>query len=214
MQWIYNFTTYKIPFYIYKLKKNDCIIYPANYSKNKSVIILNGILYLLKTFTNGETISLAILNTNNIINIIDNHIEPRHYYYRAIALEETYIISFQWDNIYINNNIKPQIIKNIINSYQKTIYKYEIMNHIITHKEIKNRVIQLILYLCEEFGIIKKKHIFIPFEISQVTLSTITGSNKVTINKIMKTLNQKMLIQYTLNKKIYLYSIFKLDPNI
>nr|YP_010986101.1 global nitrogen transcriptional regulator [Polyopes affinis]WOL37019.1 global nitrogen transcriptional regulator [Polyopes affinis] len=157
MKWIHHLSKFKVPFYTYKLNKEDCILYGSNKNIEQSLIILHGTICILKVFTNGETLSIAILNKDHIINIKQNKNKKEHYYYKALALESVYVISFQWQNIIIEEKVPMIICTKLIEAHQKTIYRHEQMNHIITHKYIKHRIIQLILFLCQEFGIVKKK---------------------------------------------------------
>lgn len=204
MQWINNFTAYRIPFYIYKLKDKDCLIYTDNDKLNHTIIILNGILLILKIFTNGEKLCIAILSKNNIINIKTNNLKIKPYYYQAIALEKTWIMSFKSNYIYTTS---PIIIKNFFQSYSLTVYQYEIINQILIHKEAKNRMIQAIIYLGENFGYIQNKYIIIRCHIDQLNFSLMIGTNKVTINKIIKKLQKDLIIKYYKNRIICIYKI-------
>ena len=208
MQWINHFSKYKVPFYIYKLNKGDSLIYKNNKKYNNSIIILNGIVYLLKIFTNKEIISLGILNTNNIIPEIHNE---KYYYYTITAIETTFLLSFKWQDIISNKKIKPKLLKNILISYQFTINKYEIMNNIHSHKYIRYRLIQLIIFLSKEFGSFKNNRIIIPFNISQATISIIIGTNRSNVNQIINKLYKMKLISYYNHKKIYITNPFILN---
>lgn len=209
MKWINYFTLYNIPFYIYKLNKGDSIIY-INYKKKcKSIIITCGILHLLKIFTNQEIISLGILGKENIVNSLT---EQANCYYQLLAIEESFLISFTWSDLFNKSNLHTNnhFIVNIIQTYQNTINKYEMMNHILIHKYTKNRIIQLILFLCKEFGYTKKNSIILPFQLSQITLSIATASNRSAVNRVMNKLNENNAIAYSHNKYIYLIDPFKL----
>nr|YP_008144797.1 putative uncharacterized protein ntcA [Grateloupia taiwanensis]AGO19813.1 putative uncharacterized protein ntcA [Grateloupia taiwanensis] len=204
MQWVQQLSILKVPFYIYKLNKHDCIVYESNKNPHQSLIILHGVIYVFKVFTNGEISTTAILSENHIINIRHTTADLKHYYYKAIAFKTTYILSFQLQDITEQEKVSTLILNQIIKSYENTIYRYEQMSHIMTHKYMKNRVIQLIFFLCQEFGIVRKQEIVIPFEISQINIGHIIGSNKITTNKIIKNLSNQMLIKYSKNKKIIL----------
>lgn len=207
MTWINEFSNSQIPYYIYKLNKNDSIIYNYNSDDNQSLIVLNGTIYILKIFTNKEIIPIAILNSNHIINLNSFTINKKSYY-KIIAFETTYIISFSVNNLKYNSSRYKSLIINIVYSYELTLKKYEIMNNILMHKHIKDRLIQLILFLSLEFGIVNQKQIIIPFKISQKSLANIVGSNNITINKIITKLSKKMLIKYSLKKKFILMTFF------
>nr|WCH56210.1 global nitrogen transcriptional regulator [Calliblepharis sp.] len=207
MKWINYFSNLNIPFYIYKLNTSDSIIYSRYIKVNQPMIILHGIVYILKNFTNKKTTTLAILKKGNIIYI--NQIKETNCYYKVIAITTTFFISFQWKNlININNNINSQIFKEFIKLYIKTKNQYEIMNSIITHKYIKNRLIQLILIFSRDFGIINKTQITIYHYISQKNIGIIIGSNRTTVNKILNYLNYYKFIQYSSDKKIIINKPF------
>lgn len=210
MQWINHFSNHKIPFCIYKLNRGDSIIY-SRYKDNNSCIILHGIIYLLKTFTNREIISLGIFPKNTIISEIDT---KNYYYHTIIAIEQTFLLSFSWQDIINCNKIKQNFLKKIITSYQNTISKYKIMNNIYCHKYTKNRIIQLIFFLSKDFGLFDKNRILIPFYISQTTISIIIGSNRSNVNKIMKKLCKTQLISYYNRKYIYIKLSSILNFNI
>nr|YP_009397936.1 global nitrogen transcriptional regulator [Sonderella linearis]ARW67122.1 global nitrogen transcriptional regulator [Sonderella linearis] len=213
MKWINFFVNQNIPHYIYKLNKNDIIIINRiNSYTEKSIIILYGSLYIINTFTNQEELPLTILNKNNIFDINNLNTNYRSYY-QLIALEKTYIISFQFNHIKNIKEMDKYHLINIINSYQKTINKYETMNKILSHKYIKNRLIQLILFLFLEFGNIHGKQIYIPFKISQKNLAIITGTNKTTINKVMKYISKTLFINYAIKNTIHINDIYKININ-
>lgn len=212
MKWINNLSALKIPFYIYKLQINDSMIYLNNkHNQYKLNIILHGIIYIIKKFTNKEILTLAILTKNHNIHIHNHNLTDKNYYYEAIAIQDTYIICFKWTDVISKQNFLHSTFINVIKSYQNTLYKYEIMNQILKHKYIKNRIIQLILFLCIEFGEINKQGIYIPFKISQITISKLVGSNRVTVNKTINQLCYKMLISYCCQKKIYIKDVLKLS---
>nr|QVY57946.1 global nitrogen transcriptional regulator [Betaphycus gelatinus] len=206
MKWINHFLNSKIPFYTYKLNKDDSIIYTQTITSNKSLILLHGIVYILKIFNNQELITLAILESGNIIY---NPTPTENCYYQIIALKETFLISFSWKDLTNNNEyIEQKFTVDFLKSYGQTIQKYETMNNILAHKYVKNRVIQLILVLLRDFSTIKKKDITISYYISQITISLITGSTKTTINKIIKELVKSKSIYYSQDKKIVINNPF------
>nr|YP_009294549.1 global nitrogen transcriptional regulator [Asparagopsis taxiformis]AOM66032.1 global nitrogen transcriptional regulator [Asparagopsis taxiformis] len=207
MKWIYYFSSCHIPFNIYKLQTGDAIIYQYTSHKYQSIIILQGLLYITKQFTNHEKACIAILQTNNVFDsynlLLNTQKNDSTYYYKLVALQTTFILSFQLQDLNINkNNINSNLLLNIIASYQNTINKYKIMNNILIHKYMQNRIIQLLLTLSEEFGIIHKHSIIIPFVISQHTISEIVGSNRITVNRILRKLCKNQLISYSYNKYI------------
>lgn len=203
MKWIHYFAASKIPFSIYKLNKDDAILYEYKQRQSISMIILYGLVYIVKTFTNNETSSIAILRANNIFHKTSKLKKHNTYYYKIIAIKNTFIINFKWKDLkYKSNFLHKSLLFEIIQSYQQTIYQYEMMNNILMNKYIQNRIIQLILILSEQFGIINKEEIIIPFFISQKTIGIMIGSNRITVNRVLHQLNMNRLITYSYNKNL------------
>lgn len=200
MKWINSLNNSKVPYYIYKLNKNDSIIISCEYKNhNQLLIVLHGSVYILKNFGKKQVIPIVILNKNSIFSIsyLNNQ-----FYYQFIALEKTYILIIKNYNI---KKLDGQLMLNIIQSYQKTLSAYEIMNEAINQKYTKNKVIQIILLIFFQFGIINKKQIQLPFKISQKDLAIMTGTNKATLNKIIKEVSS---IEYTKKKSMQINNIF------
>nr|QCI07636.1 global nitrogen transcriptional regulator [Nitophyllum punctatum] len=213
MKWIRHLSENQIPYYIYKLHKNDHILYKTCVNKNKALIILHGTICLFEILPTQQMLPLAILNKNNIINFAKLNM-TRQSYYKLLAFETTYIISFYIDHLNNQNTNQATFFLDIIESYQNTLIKYEIMNYILTHKYNKARIIQLILFFCIEFGIISQNDIYIPLSIPQTTIAIITNSNKNTINKILKQISNKILIRYSSKKIICIKNILDLDASL
>lgn len=213
MKWIRHLSENQIPYYIYKLNKSDHILYKTCLDKNKALIILHGIICLFEILPTQEIIPLAILNKNNIINFTKLNMTKQSYY-KILAFETTYIISFYINNSHHQNTNQASFFLDIIESYQSTLIKYEIMNYILTHKYHKARIIQLILFFCLEFGIINQNEIYIPLSIPQTTIAIITHSNKNTINKILKQISNKIPIRYSSKKIICIKNILDLDVSL
>lgn len=210
MQWINTLNNYNIPYYIYKLNKGDKIIYGNSITYSQSIIILYGTIYLFKTLNHHKIFPLAILHTNNIINLTNLYSDNK-YYYKLIALENTYIISFNIKEIKPSIKLKTNIFLRIIHSQQLTLKNYERMNLILKHRYIKYRIIQMILLLFLQFGVINNNSIYIPFHLSQKYLTIILGTNKTIVNQTIQQLIKKMIIKYSTKKIMYINNLSKLQ---
>nr|WGH12977.1 Global nitrogen transcriptional regulator [Echinothamnion sp.] len=198
MKWMKFLAHNKIPYYIYKLKQEDFII--LNNIKNRNnniIIILSGCIFVTKVFPNNELLPITILDRNHIF-IKDS--KELKLYYKLIALETTYILTFN-SSILNNNKISTLLGISIINAYKKTLEKYEAINNIMGQKNTKNRILQLILNICLQFGKVKNQQILIPFQLSNTNIAILTGTSKNTVNKIMKSIYNKSIIK-ELNKKV------------
>ena len=198
MTWIHLFSHLGIPFCIYKLNSGDSIIHSNDINNNKNIIILHGTLNITQVFTNHEILPIVILHKNNIIDNNYNFINYNYKsYYKIIAIEKTYIVSFSSIKFKNNHNINTKFFNDLINAYQMTLNKHENMRKILTHKYTKLRVIQLIIFLCIEFGKIDKTQIKLPFIIKKTDIAIMTGTNVNTVNKILKQLHKNQLIYYS-----------------
>nr|YP_010850913.1 Global nitrogen transcriptional regulator [Lophurella mutabilis]WGH13571.1 Global nitrogen transcriptional regulator [Lophurella mutabilis] len=208
MKWIKFLTKNKIPYYIYKLKKEDCIILNNIKNKNNNVlIILSGTIFITKVFPNKELLPIAILNKNNIL--IKNNKELK-IYYKLVALEKTYVLTL--DLFILKQNKANTLLRiNMLNAYKKTIEQYEAINNIMSQKSIKNRILQLILNMCLKFGQVKNQQVFIPFQLSNKNIAILTGTSKNTVSKIMKKIYNKNIIKNLNKKVIFLDNILNLN---
>ena len=194
MEWIKFLTISKIKYHIYKLNKSDTLIlHNLENVNNKIIIILYGLIYIVKVFPNKELLPIAILDKNTIL---INYKKDNQIYYKLVALETTYIISFKEDNP--NHTINTEL--NNIKYYKKTLKRYEEMSEIISQRKTKNRIVQLILLIGLKFGIIRNQVILIPFKLSQENIAMMTGLSQNTINKTMKVIYKMGIIEE--NKRI------------
>nr|WGH12781.1 Global nitrogen transcriptional regulator [Echinothamnion sp.] len=208
MKWIKFLTNNKIPYCIYKLKKEDFIILNNRNNKDGNIlIILSGCIFVTKVFYNKELLPIVILNKNNIF-IKEN--KELKIYYKLIALEKTYILTLNLSKLN-NNQISTLLRINILHAYKKTIEKYESINKIMCQKHIKSRIIQLILTICLQFGKIKNQQIFIPFQLSNKNIAILTGTSENTVSKIIKTIYSKHIIKDLSKKVIILDNILNLN---
>ena len=204
IQWLNILARLQIPFYIYKLHLNDSIIYKSENLERKTIIILKGSLLLQKNFNNHENLCVAILHKNTLINSFHdyNNINQLSHYYKIISLNTSYIISFRNCNLLTNNKAQNLLLLKLNMAYNQSLIAYEDMIHIITHKYIKYRLIQLLLFLCKKHGMSTNNTIIIRLPISQSNIALIVGSNKNTINKIIQNLQKHKVIQYFSHNKI------------
>nr|YP_009660563.1 global nitrogen transcriptional regulator [Corallina chilensis]QCS25511.1 global nitrogen transcriptional regulator [Corallina chilensis] len=209
MTWIEYLEYHNIPFNIYILNKNDCIMLNKKFSKPQSMIILNGLMQLLQIFSNGETICTALLKQNNIIsNILSNSPNTLTYYYKATAIIKTAIIVIPSNKLnHINNVLAKQPFNLYIQESQHN--NSHSMIQILCHRNTKKRIIHLLLILSKNFGILKNHEIIIPFYISHNTISIITGSQRVNVTRIMNCLKNKTIISYN-KKNLIIHSLLQL----
>nr|YP_010619360.1 Global nitrogen transcriptional regulator [Amplisiphonia pacifica]WAX03373.1 Global nitrogen transcriptional regulator [Amplisiphonia pacifica] len=208
MKWIKLLTQNKIPYYIYKLKKEDFII--LNKNTDNIIIILSGIIFITKVFTNKELLPIAILDKHNIL--ITSNKETKTYY-KIVSLEKAYILTLNKYNL--KKSTTGILIEiELLNNYNKTISNYEAMNNIMSQKKIKNRILQLIFTICLQFGKIESQRILIPFKLSNKNIAILTGTSENTVNKIIKRIYKQGIIKERSNKIISINNILNLNLNL
>nr|YP_009019566.1 global nitrogen transcriptional regulator [Gracilaria salicornia]AHH24534.1 global nitrogen transcriptional regulator [Gracilaria salicornia]UAD87694.1 global nitrogen transcriptional regulator [Gracilaria salicornia] len=200
-KWMQLFFESEVPFYVYKLYKAEALIFKYRTNHKPLLIVFYGTVYIMKIFPNGESLFLAILTNNSIIDINFNLSDSDYSYYQVVALENTYFIKFSWLDYVTHFKYLSTSVK-LLDLFRDTLRQYENSSYILVHKSIRYRVIQLLLLLCKEFGILNNNYIIIPFELSQKTIGYITGSNPVTVNKVINFLISKLFIKYIVKKKI------------
>nr|YP_009395264.1 global nitrogen transcriptional regulator [Bryothamnion seaforthii]ARW64032.1 global nitrogen transcriptional regulator [Bryothamnion seaforthii] len=210
MKWLSFLSSQKIPYYVYKLNREDSIIiHKYSLETNQSIIVAYGSIYVSKIFTNTETLPIALLGKNSIF-IKENNNINNEFYYQLTALETTYIISFKEDDLKGIVKFRINLIGILISSYKKTIEEYEAMNQVMCQRYLKNRIYQLILLICLKFGIISDTKIQIPFQVSNKHIATITGTNTTNISKLLRNISKNLFIKISNKKKIYINNIFEI----
>nr|YP_007878179.1 global nitrogen transcriptional regulator [Calliarthron tuberculosum]AGA63790.1 global nitrogen transcriptional regulator [Calliarthron tuberculosum] len=212
MTWIKYLEYKNIPFNIYILENNDCIIFHTKSKFNHLMIILDGLIQVLQIFTNGETICTRLLTKDNIIpNFLSQTSNKLTYYYKATAIIKTAIMIVPFNilnkNIKLNNLSIQKLIKLYI--YESKNQNTNLMIQIFCHRNTKKRIIYLLLILSKTFGKLKNHEIIIPFYISHNTISMITGSQRVNVTRIMNHLKNNKIISYN-KQNLRIYNLLQL----
>lgn len=207
MQWLLKLEKNNIPFCIHVLQKNDSIIMYEIIQKRQIIYIVDGLIQVLKIFTNKEQVCLYLIYKNSIIPDINNYKNNNNnYYYKIIALKKTVIATITSNKSYATLQKNNKIFQEFQLTYNQ---KKRDLVSIFIYKNTTQRLIQLLLIMVKNFGIVKQKHIIIPFSLSHNTIGTIIGSQRITINRIMFHLKQKKIINYN-KEKIIIYNIIQL----
>nr|YP_009313999.1 Global nitrogen transcriptional regulator [Hommersandiophycus borowitzkae]SCW22253.1 Global nitrogen transcriptional regulator [Hommersandiophycus borowitzkae] len=192
--------------YIYKLEPGDrLMIYPSN---DNIYVIIDGILIINKLFSNQEKFSTDLIYTGYIIyNLFQTH-KISNYCYEVEPLSTSYIISIDYKK---NNDIYQysQVL------YNTAHHGHALLSHINlldlwVHKNIKHRIIHLVLALCEIAGQDYQTYIRIDIRLTYNTIATITGSNRNTVSTLMKQLETDRLLIHQI-PYIIVNNIFKLN---
>lgn len=208
MQWIKYLEEKNIPFKVQIIESNDSIIFHT-LSKNEYLFfLLDGFLKLLQVFTNGENICKALLYKDHLMTSLYNASERKtNYYYKATAITKTAIaiVSIQTLEQYQLNLVLSIAKLAMIDKHRNE----NSMICILSNRNTKKRVVQLLLILAKRFGEYNECKITIPFHISHQTISLIVGSNRTHVSRIMNNLKKLNIISYN-KQQIIIKSILNL----
>ena len=192
MRWLINLENHNISFRIYILQKNDSIIIKNKIKNDRIFYILDGFIQKSQIFTNNEIICLTLLYNDNIFTSqLSNFKQKSHhlnYHYKFIAMKRTIILVINQQEFIKKTKHNYKLFNSWIHNY---FNNHKEILQIIIHRNTKKRLTQLLLILIKHFGIFKKHKIIIPFKLSHYNISTIIGSQRITVNKIMNDLKKK-----------------------
>nr|YP_009315838.1 Global nitrogen transcriptional regulator [Trichogloeopsis pedicellata]SCW24496.1 Global nitrogen transcriptional regulator [Trichogloeopsis pedicellata] len=175
--------------HIYKLNPGDMLmIYPDN---NNIYVVVDGILVTHKLFSNTEKFSTGIIYSGSLIENMFQHSKTYNYCYELETLSVCYILSIS-NYTFSNLSQKSYTIKS---NHHHSSYRINLVD-LWVHKNIKNRIVQLIMILCEVAGKHCQHYTRIDVKLSYKTIATITGSNRNTVSHIIQQLHKDQIIIY------------------
>lgn len=196
-----------ISFHIHLLEKEDFILIGKANEKKHIVYILDGITRLTKVFSNNERICIKLLHSRQVVNISKECVHRQNYYNVLTAITATKIIVMPAQAVKIvKTKSKTDKTKTGIICQQNN--SSEIVS-ILSHRNTKKRISQLLIILVKQFGKIKGRMITIPFYLSQQAIAEITGSQRGTVSKIMNSLKRNKTISYG-SKSIIIHNLVHL----
>nr|YP_009313796.1 Global nitrogen transcriptional regulator [Helminthocladia australis]SCW22050.1 Global nitrogen transcriptional regulator [Helminthocladia australis] len=184
---------------MYKLHPGDSlIIHPED---NNIYIIIQGLLIIHQTFSNGTKISKCIIKNGYFINQLFQSRQIHNYFYIVEATNISYVLTISHKDVF---NVQKVLIlhKNQLLSSRNVL-------DVLIHKNIKERIVHLILMLSELAGRSSNNYIFIDIHLSLSTIATIVGSSRNTVSSIINEFRKNKLIAYQ-KQKIIIYDISKL----
>nr|YP_009315025.1 Global nitrogen transcriptional regulator [Scinaia undulata]SCW23480.1 Global nitrogen transcriptional regulator [Scinaia undulata] len=174
--------------YTYKLKQRDKLIIHQN--NINTYIIIEGVLVVHKVFSNQERYAICILSAGDIATTPFGFAVATNYFYEIESLSTSYILSCCTASA---QSLKPLISM----KYSSNTLNHHDIIEILAHKNTKRRIIHVFLILSELFGEYKKNFLTLNLSISYQTLGSIIGTNKNTINKLIRELEKNNLLIYS-----------------
>ena len=209
MKWLNKLEYYDLSFNVKIIYKNECIIADKKIDEYNTLIILDGFMQKTQIFTNGEMITLKLLYKTDIFTNIKT--EPKSsylrdsYYYQFKALTNTIIIIINKKELEKRTE-KKHFALHILN--QSHYHDNNEMVQILSHKNIKKRIVQFLLILIKHFGKISRNTIYIPFNLSHNDIAVIIGCQRVTVNRVMNKLKPNII--YYDDHRIIIFNLTQL----
>lgn len=205
MKWLKTLENSNTSFHVHLLRKEEFILL-QNRSKYKHIIyILEGYAQVLRVFTNSEKVCLQILSNNQIITSHKKSITTENHYDLVLAITNIKIITIPLIESGMEAKRGVALTKEITGKGKEA---GEIIG-ILSHRNTKKRIIQLLIVLTKRFGQIKDNRIIIPIHLTHQTIADITGSQRITVSKVMISLKYSKIINYN-SKSIIIHSITRL----
>lgn len=196
--WNYLLSIQKNYFTIHKIRLGDCILLNFKHP-SKIYLISRGCVKVSKIFRNNYILVFAILAQSDVIctqNIFPN------YFCIVEALSSTSLVSCDYNDILYHFKYLTIISCEIISAYHRYIYKTNQIIQLLSHRDKRNRLINLLLILCKNKGVITKFGIIINLSITNYKLANIIGSSRITVNNIFNKLKKDKLISIWNNRVI------------
>ena len=205
MKWLKELENHNISFHIHILQKEDSILIKSANANNQIIYILDGFAKLVQVFTNNEKICVNLLQKHQTIIIGKNESRKCTYYYLVTTVRKSIILTIPWQEF--NKAEKNLELFSLIQFYKQD--KEDKVTNILSHRNTKKRVVQLLIDLIKQIGEVKEERIILPLSLSHEIIATITGSQRITINRIMRKLKKDGIIDYS-KKNINVYSMAQL----
>nr|YP_009314819.1 Global nitrogen transcriptional regulator [Neoizziella asiatica]SCW23274.1 Global nitrogen transcriptional regulator [Neoizziella asiatica] len=188
---------------IHQLQPGDLLMIYSN--DHNIYIIIQGVIIINKLFSNNERFSSDLVCTGHIIQDIFQQGKYYNYCYELTPIVNTYIISIP--------STSKNLYKSIITAYHTRTKQQSSEVNLLSiwiHKSIRNRIIHLLLLLCEVTGRSYQHSLVLDVQLSYKLIATITGSTRNTASRIIRQLENDYIIEYT-KKQIRISNIFLLN---
>lgn len=186
-------------FDIYEIQQGDCIL--IDFRKNEYIyFIAQGFVKLNQVFTNTNKLTLGIFTANDVINMTNTKTNTINYYYSVEGISSALIISYDYKKILLQLGQHLLICHELLLAQQKYIHQRSNMIQILSHRDKKSRLVNLLLILCKLSGMTTRFGIIINLSITHNTLGTIIGSSRTIVTKTLISLQQCQLLSIYNNK--------------
>nr|YP_010338711.1 global nitrogen transcriptional regulator [Glaucosphaera vacuolata]UNJ18661.1 global nitrogen transcriptional regulator [Glaucosphaera vacuolata] len=188
--YLYNFETIS-------LKKGDSLTLYKREVLPVLYLLSLGCLRLSKRYSNKKR-TIALITPNSVFSFYSKSgFKDAYHQLEACAL--SYIIIY-----------KPEVSIFFIELFHIQYYHLEYFNELLYTRNLLNRLINLLLFLCKFFGKISKRGILINLEITHEELSQIIGTSRTTITRILNILKDTKFIS-TCKRKILIHNVLYLS---
>nr|WDA99355.1 global nitrogen regulator [Galdieria yellowstonensis] len=160
-------------------------------------LITKGTIRISKIYNNGTKFTFIFLKEYDLfgkfgeIKKINSSIV-----YELEALENTYLLKISLLKIFNKIYEHKTLYKKLIVSFNERLMRNNMLMEILTHRNIKNRLISFLLYLALYFGSLSKLGIIINLTLSHNIIAEVLCSTRVTITRHIQSLEKMQYIKY------------------
>nr|WDA99682.1 global nitrogen regulator [Galdieria sulphuraria] len=160
-------------------------------------LITKGTIRISKIYNNGAKFTFIFLKEYDLFGKF-GEIKKKNssLIYELEALEKTYLLKISIPAIFNKIHQHTILYKNLIFALNKRLIRNNMLMEILTHRNIKNRLISFLLYLALYFGSLSKLGIIINLNLSHNTIAEILCSTRVTITRYIQFLKKMKYIKY------------------
>jgi len=206
MKWLNTLESSNASFHMHILHKEEFILLQNRSKYEYMIYVLEGYAQLLRVFTNSEKVCLQILRSNQIIISHKNSITAENHCDLIIAITKMRLVTTPL--VKSTGKAKRNMALLIKTAIGKGNITDEIVS-ILSHRNTKKRIVQLLMILTKQFGQTKGTGIIIPIHLTHQAIAEITGSQRITVSRVMASLKRNRIINYN-SKHIIVYSITRL----
>ncbi|BDE17605.1 ntcA-like transcriptional regulator (chloroplast) [Galdieria partita] len=160
-------------------------------------LIIKGTIRISKIYNNGTKFTFIFLKEYDLFGKF-GEIKKKNssFIYELEALENTFLLKISIFGIFNKMRHDKTLYKKLIFALNKRLIRNNMLMEILTHRNIKNRLISFLLYLALYFGSLSKLGIIINLNLSHSTIAEILCSTRVTITRHIQSLEKMQYIKY------------------
>jgi CRP/FNR family cyclic AMP-dependent transcriptional regulator len=160
-------------------------------------LITKGTIRISKIYNNGAKFTFSFLKEYDLLGKFGEIKKTSSsLIYEIEALENTYLLKISILKNFNQIHQHKTLYSKLIFALNKRLIRNNMLMEVLTHRNVKNRLISFLLYLALYFGSLSKLGIIINLHLSHSTIAEILCSTRVTITRHIQALKKMEYIKY------------------